>query len=639
MITNLAKKLLWITLLGGATASAAYASGALRAAPTHQAEGSRGTPSDRALPDRGGAALGCGRLSSGVRLGFSLSSSTRYSLHTAGAQGAARTQESQEIHGSLLLRVLETGTGSITVAGVMASPRVTTSGQDVPELATALAEPVAFRMDGECRITELGATDTLPTRVRNIWKTTLKMLEFVTPAPGTARSWSVEQSDALGAFSARYTRGEGLEVRRARGAYLTLHEDMDGRITASITKGDATATWAPGGGWIQGARLDEQVRLRSGGAPLVDVQTSLHLDAEDVDVIESGFFTRSIDLRRYTFSPADRLDPDGVLLPYAEREPIEGLAGQSLDAVLSGVAALLGQPGAGFDAALNLLVQHLRLDPAHPHALLARIRAGGLDDGVRAALFLGLQLTGGAAAHGALREAAGDARLDQVDRLRAVSALGDVPDPDGNVVDALLSIRSDLGRRGPMGDELVGGAALALGTLAKNPRLDQESRRRVLEELSRDIEERRDPGTIRDGLAALGNAGDPSQRARVLPFTEHEDPTVAAEAYSALRRMKALPAPAEMLEAFAEASHPRVQAALAEGLLGQTLGAAEIERSIELLEQGPAPEARAVLIQLLGAASSESAAAKAALVRAVEVERDKALLSLLGRYLKPADLL
>ncbi|MGK3960036.1 hypothetical protein WMF38_44175 [Sorangium sp. So ce118] len=594
------------------------------------------------------AALRCD-LEPGERMAFAIRTSSSYGLsapQVAGPGGSGdASRNGHALEGALSLRVLDAapavgaGRPTVTLAAVLEHPAASVGGLPDPALASSFAEPVLVRMDDACRITALAAPPSMPVSARNQWRMLLKMVEFVVPAPGAARSWTLDQSDALGTFSATYRRasepGGAQKIVRKRNAYSALHQNIDQKMSANVLRTDATARWIPGAHWIHDAHIDEHIVLKMNGAVLADVRTTVEVEFRDVADAKGTFWSRDFDPMRYHFQPADRLEQDVVRLPYAERPPIEGLGGRPFNDVLRDVGALLArQPQADFDGSLNLLVQYLRLDPAHAGVLIDRIRAGELPDSTRSVLFLGLQLAGGKEAHDALASASRDRRLGDMDRARAASALAEVPDPDGTVVDALLALR-DGSDRGPV----VMSAALGLGTLASNARLDPESKQRIREHLEADLERAAGGEEIGTALAAIGNAGDASFRERVLGWTEDENPALAAEAYAALKKMDALPEPGALLDAFTGATDERLRSVLADALLGQRLGESEAERCIALLEGQPPASVRAVLLQLLGTAAPHNAAAKEALIRQLQVESDRALLTLIGRHVRPDDLL
>ncbi|MFT3770441.1 MAG: hypothetical protein QM820_33860 [Minicystis sp.] len=365
---------------------------------------------------------------------------------------------------------------------------------------------------------------------------------------------------------------------------------------------------------------------------MADVRTTVKVEAREVAEASGAFWSRSFDPARYAFGPADKLDAELAPLPYTDRQPIAGLRDRSLDDVVSAAGALIAKaPQPDVDGAAVLLVQYLRLDPRNAGAMLAQLRRGDLAEGTRAGLLLGLQLAGGREAHEALRQAARDPLLTAADRLRAVSAISEVPDPDAATVDALLALRRE--------GEAAQAARLGLGALARSPRLDAAEKQRVLATLTDDLTHPGDAAARRVALLAAGNAANPALGDAVAAFTRDPDPEVQAEAYAALTKMNALPPPAALLDALAKAEAPRLRSALGDALLGKPLGAAEIDRCAALLKTQPPPDTRAILIDLLGAAAGESAPAKAALRQQLRLEKERALLTLLGRYLKPEDLL
>lgn len=612
--------------------------GALAAYLTaHHAAPSGGATRGAGAASRGSAvaslpALGCG-FHAGDRLGFSVEQRSSYAMSAqsvvGSAAGARPGREQRVVSGDMLVRVLDDAPvdGAMTLAAVMENPHVSVSGARAADVEADLAVPVLFRMDRTCKITGFAPSAPVRAASANLWKTTLKMAETVIPAPGTQRAWRVEQSDATGAFTASYVRkdhGGAAELRRTRGAYRAIHHDGGGVVTADVLRSEAVAHATPARAWLSDLRVDEHVSLKTNGAAVADVETTLSLAGLDVADRAGGFWARALSGAGLTFGSADALDKAPPALPYADRRPIEGLSDMIPSAVLSDVAGRLAQkPQADYDGAVNLLVQYIRLDPRNARALVDRMRRGDVDDASRSVLWLGLGLAGGKEAHAVLAEALGDRRLGSVDRLRAMASLASVPDPDRAVTDALMGTRD---------------ASLALGTLAHNAAVPPEEKQRILGAIGADLDRASTPEARITALTAASNAADGALRDRVAALAGSDDPQVSAAAYRALKKMDGLPPAGDLLDAFARSTDAHEQSAIAEALGGAKLDEAAVARAIAMLQGEPPAGVRATLVSLLGAVSADSAAAKAALVAQLKVEKEPAILTLIGRFIRPADL-
>lgn len=593
-------------------------------------------PKGHTAPSKGGArgageasispALGCD-LRAGDRLGFSVEQRSTYavSANRVVGQGAGEpSRETRVVRGDMRARVLDDAAegGALTLAMMMDNPRVLVSGAPARDVESELATPVFFRMDRTCKILGFASSAPISAATKNLWKLTLKMAETVIPAPGTARAWKVEQSDATGTFVASYARKGANEVHRARGGYQALHQGGKGTMVADVIKSELVAHAAIGRGWIDDVRVDEHVVLEANGAKMADVETALSLTRADVADLAGGFWARSLSTKGLTFGPADKLDAPPAKLPFADRKPIEGLADKTPSALLADVVARLAvKPQSDYDAALNMLVQFIRLDPKNARALTARMR--DVDDATRSVMWLGLGLAGGPEARAVLVEATQDRRLADVDRMRARTALAGVPDPDRAVTDALLSA--------PEG-------TLALGTLAHNPAVLPAEKQRILGAIAGNLDRAATPEAKATALAAIGNAGDGALRDKVAALAGDADPLVSAAAYRALRAMGGLPPSGELLDAFAKSTDGREQSAIAEALGGAKLDEAGVTRAIAMLQEEARPGVRATLVSLLGAVSAEIPAAKQALVARLRVESEPAILTLLGRFVRPSDM-
>jgi hypothetical protein len=574
---------------------------------------------------------------------------------TAQAHAAAPTREVHEIKSLMHLRVLAAedpaspGEPSVmTLAMVLEEPIATVAGQRDVELASALSHPVLVRMDEECRVRALSVPGSAAPAVHNAWTLLLKPMELVVPAPGTAPRWTVEQSDPNGSFTALYTRSKSadgrVEVQRVRGDYRRSQDKSSlagapaGRV--HVARSDARAHFSHGAPWFDDLSATEEATLSSRGARMAEVRTRV-----EAKRLPEGRASALLSSASLLAEARDFRTTDALLatprrgLPYADRESIEGLEGRPLPSVLEDVRGRIeGQAKPEFDGALNLLVQYLRRNPGAGRLLANRLRARDLPSDTRSVLILGLQLAGGEDAHASLAEIAGGRSYDHQDKLRALSALGSVPDPDEKVASALFQSAATPGS-GREAEEVRQSAMLGLGTLAGAPALDAPTRSRILDQIEKDLTLGRTAEEIQTAMAAAGNAGATSLSAPILVQTKSADPTTVAEAYRALEKLGALPPASDLLKEYLESNNPIVKSVIGGGLTHKKLDASDLARSIELLGE-PLPKTdRALFITLVGAHARANQDARAALVTQFRVERDPELLALIGRFLTPSDIL
>ena len=615
----------------------AAAGGAWRLARRSEATRARGRagPAVRAAT---GPVTACA-LRADERLAYTLG------LHASFAQagiGGGRAWERASLSAHVEAQVVEAHgeapRRSYTLAARMDAPRMTLGDRPVAdEVLAGLAAPVLFRLDERCRVTELAFAPDVPAAAANEWQILLEMSELVRPVDG-ASAWTERQTDTLGDYDAAYARtatAEGERVTRRKLGYARVHGAPGLEApTATLLRASASGRFVAGRGWFDAVDVDEHVRVRLRERTLIEARGVLKLAAAPL-----GAPWPAPDRARYRWRKPGPLQPP-TELPYAQRPPIAGLADRSTASILDEFARRIGDPKAAqFDDALNLLVQALRLRPAMAAELLDRLLAQADPTDVRSMIFLALQLSGTADAHHVLARAIDDGRLPTADRLRAVSALADVPNPDAATLAALVAARGRAGNDAE-GRQLAVTALLGVGSMAKNGGLPDELRAQVHELVAGELGRASGMEDRRAALAAAGNTGDATHADAVRRQIASDEPDVRAAAYDALDRIGALPPARELVDVFLRDDAPGVRRALDGPLTrrAEPLDDETIARCAAALASTPDVRERATLVEVLGLAARTSPAAKAALQARFRVEREPSILVLIGRYLTAAEL-
>ena len=600
----------------------------------------------------------------GDKIGYGVTIRTTYAVSAgqaltspAGSNLPAPGKQVREINGTFLGRVLskrtENNASIWTLAGLMHN--VTATEQDsvpISALEQGLTLPILFELNENGRITGIAGNPETRIEIHNEWQLFLQLIEFVLPEGSTkTASWDASQTDSTGTYAAAYKRVDDVgfaRVQRQRQKYTSVHQpqgnpqarqDSAMQVKASILLSDALAVWTPNQKWFYELRLREHMKLRVQKRSLGEADTILTMKQIDPNSIDIALWSLALNEGDFNWRRSSQLALPAKALPYSNRPPIPGLADKTLVDVLQELNTLLNmKPQADFDTAITMLVQYLRLKPEMAQALLNEIRKGDLPDAVQSLAFLGLELAGGDIAHSTLVEAIHDGELSRMNRMRATSALGDVPDPNRKTVDRLLEVANG-SSRDENESEVKRSAKLGLGVLAGSETLDKESREIAQKALENELEDSDQPNDLTLALDAIGNSKDASFKEEVAALTSHESPVVQIAAYRNLDRIGSLPPGEELLERFRQEENYQVKREMARHLVNHDqLEDTDVDVAITWLQTYPDTDVRRTLIQVIGKAVKTHPNAKPALIAHFKVEKDVKLKVLIGKYLSATDL-
>jgi hypothetical protein len=600
----------------------------------------------------------------GDRLGYDLRIRSEYSISAgealtapAGSTLPRASKSTREVKGQLYGHILSErlvdGVKTWTVASLMHN--VTAMERDsipITAMEEGLTLPILFEFNEQGRITGIAGNPATRVEIHNEWQLLLQLMEFALPENNsTAKTWTASQMDSTGVYSAQYKRVDQLKlarIQRERTAYTDVYRpggsqgsknDPMTQVSAEILHSDAVAVWTPNQKWFYEMRLREHMKLRLQNRTLGEADTTLSMKLVDPSKIELALWSAQLEEGKFDWRRSSQLALPAGALPYSNRAAIPGLADKTLPDVLLELNTFLNiKPQADYDKAITLLVQYLRIKPEMAGVLLDEIRKGGLPDALESLIFLGLELAGGDIAHATLVEAVHDGELSRMNRMRATSALGDVPDPNRSVVDRMLEIANS-GARTEDEREVQRSAKLGLGVLAGNERLDKESRQFAHDALEEELTDSSDVNDITLALDSIGNSKDSAFKEQVLELTDHESPIVQVSAYRNLDKIGALPPAEELLERFRKEENSQIKRELAGHLVNHDkMEDTDIEVAITWLKTYPETDVRRTLINIIGQSAESNPEAKASLIAHYAVEKDVKLKVLIGKFVGAADL-
>ena len=482
----------------------------------------------------------------------------------------------------------------------------------------SLDTPFAVRIDRRCRFVSFGFSPQWRPRTRQLVASLLKTYEFVMPDQRGQEVWTVDQTDGLGTFEARYARPASDEaVVRTKLAYRR-HPMADMlKVARQVRHARATGRMASAGDWLTAIEGREHVHIQVGGTDPVELRQTFKLTREDerfrpASVVEN-------------FDWQDPYDMKVEDTPVAE----SGFEHTDYRDIVERFAHLRSQGPSHSFAASRLLAGYLRAHPAHAHRLVADIRAGVIAPSLRPAAFLALEMAGTPESTAALTDALEDPSFTELDRSRAALALSEAGSPTMATAEVLQRAAYD------EDSEMVANVGLlALGSLgARTQSADPEVSAAVRASLREALESAPTEGRRLVALDAMGNAADPAFLEPLMDELLDGRSSVRAHAAEALRRAAPGSVGPRLQERLRVETDPAVQVAMIGTLrhFGPPDDSA-IAWASDLLAGADSPRVRAALIGWLGSAS-HATPAREALATHFRVERDVDLLRLIGKFL------
>ncbi len=562
---------------------------------------------------------------------FSAGDRAAFRLESSAAAGGAGADAPRDRFGAVLSwEVVSQPSPNVWLVRAGFSSVVIDQRLSQPEQRVGQPLDAAFfvRVGRDCRFAGQGYPPDWAPTTRRFVSSMLSSLEFGVVAPGPR--YELEQSDGMGRYLAKYeatVREDGaVELVKAKTSY---RQDQRGGVLGvqvQLVSARATATLARSGRWLDRAAGFEHARITMKDTVLADLELRYALERDDAAFVRPGEAADggAIDWQDPFVMPtqiAAAVDPELVAL--------------TLDGALKRFAALYLKTAKGdaYAAAL-FLSAWLKAHPDEAGTLVAQVRAGGIVEAMRPAVFLALELAGTPQARLARSAALEDPKMPELDRARAASALSDVPEPTREAGRALVEAS-----RNPDSTLVAGTSVRALGHLVERLETgDAELKRELQDALRGELQSAKNDSRAIDVVDAIGNTGDEGFASELSLRLAATSPSMREHAARAFRKMESTAAAPSLLERLRVESDPAVRVAIVETLLA--LGVRDPDAmalATTLVATEGTPAVRAVLIRWLGAAA-DLPVARAGLVAQFHREQVPQLLQLIGRYVSADEL-
>lgn len=491
-----------------------------------------------------------------------------------------------------------------------------------------LTDPFFVDIDASCRFVGFGFARDWDVRRRQFVRSMLLTHEFVLPATLEPRRWSVSQADGLGPFEASYeiasgARGAVMSIQRRKAAYDGKARAAAVGLSVVVVGAEATASFdLDHPHWLTSTSGRERIQILVQGQVQGDLLQRFRLVRDD---------TRFVAMRAMAAADADFRDAFALAVERDYRVDAQ-VAQRSYEEALRAFLAHFTGTGEPSYAAARQLSGWLKLHPEAAHRIVAALRAGAIADAARPALFLGLELSGTAAARDALSGVLVDPRFRALDRARAASALADIGGSTRGTAELLLSrVQNDR-------DDMVATVSLlGLGSMARRSGDNDELRTYVRVSLDRELAAAADENKARIVLDAMGNSGDPAFADTLTKQLGAESAATRLHAAEALGRLDPATAGPRLLDRLREEPDPAVSAAIVGAYRGPPTTDALALMSDKLAASTSISE-RAAIITWLGASSRTQSEARSYLVAQFHRETSARLLQQIGSFVPAAAL-
>ncbi len=463
-----------------------------------------------------------------------------------GNPGAVR----QVLTGRLALRAKDASTLDATLADA----DLTVAGTRDEVRSAEMRSPFVIELDPDggvrtCRFAH-GLDETVAGRLDELVRT----FQLV-GAAGSARRWTAREGHRGGSFEASYEQLDVRTLRKQRVRALTSDGQADPHVKIVASNARIGLDDGP---WIASFDAQEEIETTTDNGEVHLVQHATLTTLPASGAVEAAFVSaeHAEVERREAEAAAEKLR-----IANEHRDPTSAERAQ-YDALLK---ALIESNGGDVQALLALR-DLLKACPMLSQQVVESLRRHDVQGRAAAAVIHALELADHGPAHDALVAIFDDPAQEQLDRLRAIAAIGGAHDPEPAVVDRLWDVADARSVNEPDA-ERTDTARLSLGRLAASMHGEDRARSEAItDRLSATLDGAPDVARASAAIKALGNTGDPRAAAAVAARLNAPDPAVREAAAGALARLDPNGAVSVLADRLAREPNGRVRAAIVDAL-------------------------------------------------------------------------
>ena len=407
----------------------------------------------------------------------------RLQIEQHATDGSGGKMESAYVQrGQLVARVLAENTEVQFVGFQMVDAACFMNGHPLPEMGSLFRLPVVAVVARDGRMLELLAPRDLPPTDNARLIDFYRLFQLAAQPSGADAdvSWTRNEKDEMGAYSATYSAQPDGEILKKKVAYTSLAEAYsDAADGFSITVDASRFTGRPGskGHWLEHFVGEEHRTVLQHDHPRVGMQVKVDLNKRpmppglDLWILgqHGDVETMLMALMHYdtgrTASTLAALEQDRL---EALRKRYAGISPETITAAIKG-AVEAGDEHTATIPSIHALRDYLLAYPKEADAVVAQLLAADYDNRVAGRILQALALAGHAEAQAALGRAMSSPDLPPFHRAQAIVSVGDVSEPNDDLLNTLweLSRVPEDESRTPM---VASTSLLALGAVADEDR-------------------------------------------------------------------------------------------------------------------------------------------------------------------------
>jgi len=451
--------------------------------------------------------------------------------------GNASTNRSQKtrtsLNGDLSLLAIKAHDQNIVLKAQFTELDYTINETQDKMRAKNLSQPLFFDLSSDCHITNFRFSKNITRTDAQIIKNILQEMQINLPQNKKTKDWESRQSNALGTYEATYsinnTDNKTVTLNKNKIKYTTINTQVpNAQTTSDITSSHFEIIISEDVPWLESMIGSEEILIEANNKPFMKAHTQF-----EITMIDHMFDTAFQQIDAFndslvTFEDIEKYTHD---IKYTPKYAKEDVMDRDWHSILSEFQLNMDTNTPGDKRkALDLMVQYITHVKGGAQTLIQAIQKSELDKTHQSRAFLALELSGNREAQTALSHVIPNARFSKMNRMRAMIALQDVPNPQPEAVQTLFEQASTFGAS-EKNNDVASTALLSLGTLSgKNKNTHPEYLEQTENALLGSLETEANPDNKALYLTALGNTKDPELSDAVSSYLEDPSDTVRSAA-------------------------------------------------------------------------------------------------------------
>ncbi|MBU0505491.1 MAG: HEAT repeat domain-containing protein [bacterium] len=443
------------------------------------------------------------------------------------------------IEGSLHLLALKSKNQSTTIKAQFSDLEYIINEKHDRLRAKNLSQPLFFDITNDCHVSHFRFSKNITKTDALIVKNIIQEMQLNLPDDQKTNSWETRQTNTMGTYTAHYAieaaDDTNVTLQKNKQKYTAINTQMpNAQTTSDIKSSHFEITLSRQTPWIESMIGTEELLVQNNNEPFMKAITHFKITLTNYgfqDVLNQP-------LSEDAHTTLEEFEKQPQKKDYQAVYPIDNIQNRDWDSILSEFSASMNaDTPADKRKALDLMVQYVNHVKGGAQSLIQAIKEGSLEKAHQSRAFLALELAGNNEAQTALSQVIDNEQFDNMNRMRAMIALQDVPSPKPEAVQTLFD-QANLFGSTENNQDIASTALLTLGTLAgKNKNTQPEYLSQVKNTVLKSLETETNPDNKALYLTALGNTKDPDLSTTVSSYLDDASDMVRSAAAKTLGSM------------------------------------------------------------------------------------------------------